>query len=152
MSTIVEHLLQHKGRRVHSVKPTATIRDAVNLLGVHQIGAVVVCDEGRAVGLLTERDCMRNVLWQRNCTLDSPASDLMQVGFPMVQPTDTMQHCMAVMNSRRTRHLPVVNRSQLIGLVSIGDVINGVLREQETLIASLEEYVTGSPSVRPPPH
>jgi len=151
MSTKVEHLLLHKGRHVHSVQPTDTVRDAVEILGKYEIGAVLVCDNLRVVGLLSERDCMRRVLWQRRCTLDSQVRDLMLVDFATVQPQDTIQHCMGLMNGRRTRHLPVVHRGEVVGVVSIGDVINGLLREQECLIESLEGYVSGSPSVRPPP-
>jgi CBS domain-containing protein len=152
MSTIVEHLLQHKGRHVHAVKPTATVREAVAMLGDHEIGAVLVCDDSRVVGIVSERDCVRRVMWQHHSTLDSPVRDLMTIDFVTVQPSDTIQHCMSLMNNRRVRHLPVVYRGQIVGLVSIGDVINGLLREQQTLIESLEGYVSGSPSVRPPPH
>jgi signal-transduction protein with cAMP-binding, CBS, and nucleotidyltransferase domain len=77
--------------------------------------------------------------------------ELMTSDFVTVQPSDTIQHCMSLMNNRRVRHLPVVYRGQIAGIVSIGDVINGLLREQQTLIESLEGYVSGSPSVRPPP-
>jgi CBS domain-containing protein len=150
MTTNVEHLLLHKGRQVYAVKPTSTVREAVDLLGKHQIGAVVVCEGMRVVGLLTERDCLRNVLWQQNCTPESPVEGLMQVGFPTVELSDTIQHCMGLMTDRRTRHLPVVTGGGLVGIVSIGDVINGLMREQQTLIESLEGYVTGSPSIRPP--
>ncbi|MEY4577164.1 MAG: hypothetical protein RL701_1867 [Pseudomonadota bacterium] len=150
MSTIVEHLLQHKGRHVHSVQPTETVRDAVAVLGERQIGAVLVCDGERVVGILSERDCLRRVLWQRHITLDSAVRDLMTIDFVTVQPSDTIQHCMSLMNNRRVRHLPVVYRGHVAGVVSIGDVINGLLREQQTLIESLEGYVSGSPSVRPP--
>jgi CBS domain-containing protein len=152
MSTIVEHLLQHKGRHIHAVKPNATVREAVAMLGDQQIGAVLVCDDTRVVGVLSERDLMRRVLWQRQSTLESPVRDLMTIDFVTVQPSDTIQHCMTLMNSRRVRHLPVVYRGQIVGLVSIGDVINGLLREQQTLIESLEGYVSGSPSARPPQH
>jgi len=150
MSTSVEHLLLHKGRHVHAVHPDATVREAVAMLGQFEIGAVVVCEQGRVIGLLSERDCMRRVLWQRHCTLDSPVRDLMLIDFATVQPTDSIQHCMSLMNNRRTRHLPVVQHGEIVGIVSIGDVINGLLRDQQTLIESLEGYVSGSPSVRHP--
>jgi CBS domain-containing protein len=152
MTTIVEHLLLHKGRHVHAVSPTSPIREAVDLLGKHQIGAILVCEDSRPVGLVTERMCMRNLLWQHNFALDKPVSELMETSFLSVAPSDTIQHCMALMNDRHTRrrHLVVVSQDQVVGIVSIGDVINGLMREQQILIEQLEGYVCGSPSVRPP--
>jgi predicted transcriptional regulator len=149
MTTIVEELLVHKGRQVHSVEPSATVRDAVALLGEREIGAVLVCEARRVVGVLTERDCMRQVLWQGRHTLDSPVRDVMRAEFTSVELGDSIQHCMSLMNDRRTRHLPVVAQGLVVGVISMGDVINGLLREQQYVIESLEGYISGSPSVRP---
>jgi CBS domain-containing protein len=152
MSMNVEHLLTHKGRQVHSVDPSATIRDAVAVLGEHRIGAILVCDDSRVVGIVSERDCVRSVLWQHHCTLDSKVTQLMRVDFPTVTLHDSIQHCMGLMNDRRTRHLPVCAHGQIIGVISIGDVINGLLHDQQCLIESLEGYISGSPSERPAAH
>jgi CBS domain-containing protein len=152
MATTVDQLLQHKGRSVHSVEPSAQIRDAVAMFGNQEIGAVLVCEAERVVGVLSERDCMRKVLWRQECTLDSPIRELMRTDFSAVEPHDSIQHCMSLMNNRRTRHLPVVDEGRVVGVISMGDVINGVLREQQYLIDSLETYITGSPSVRPSAH
>jgi predicted transcriptional regulator len=152
MATIVEQLLVHKGRNVWSVSPTATVRDAVALLGEQEIGAVFVCDGQRVVGVLSERDCMRKLLWEGKSTLDSSVRDVMRAEFSTVAPRDSIQHCMSLMNDRRTRHLPVVEQGRVIGVISMGDVINGLLREQQYLIESLEGYISGSPSVRPSAH
>jgi CBS domain-containing protein len=152
MSMNVEHLLTHKGRRVHSVEPNATVRDAVALLGEHRIGAVMVCDDKQVVGIVSERDCLRSVLWQNHCTLDCKVTKVMRVDFSTVEPSDSIQHCMSLMNDRRTRHLPVCLHGQLVGVISIGDVINGLLHDQQCLIESLEGYISGSPSVRPAAH
>jgi CBS domain-containing protein len=111
MATIVEQLLLHKGSHVHCVDPISSVRDAVAILGENRIGAVMVCQGKRVLGILSERDCTREVLWRGSCTLDTPVS-----------------------------------------VVSIGDVINSLLREQQSLIESLESYISGSPSVRPPAH
>jgi CBS domain-containing protein len=149
MTTIVQELLVHKGRRVHSVEPSATVRDAVALLGEREIGAVLICEAQRVIGVLTERDCMRQVLWQGLHTLDSPVRDVMRAEFTSVELRDSIQHCMGLMNDRRTRHLPVVDQGLVVGVISMGDVINGLLREQQYVIESLEGYISGSPSVRP---
>jgi CBS domain-containing protein len=152
MTTIVEHLLVHKGRRVFSVEPDDTVADAVALLGEQSIGAVLVCSEKGVVGVLSERDCVRKVLWERRCTLDSPVREIMHGSVTSVSPRDSIQHCMSLMNDRRIRHLPVLDQGELVGVISIGDVINALIREQAVLIESLEGYISGSPSVRPAAH
>lgn len=152
MATIVQQLLAHKGRRVHSLEPDATIREAVALFGEHEIGAVLICEDGKALGVLSERDCMRKVLWQAQFGLDSKVREVMRIDFPSVTLTDSIQHCMGLMNDRRTRHLPVVENARVVGIISMGDVIHSVLGDQQHLIESLEDYISGSPSVRPPAH
>jgi len=153
MATIVEQLLVHKGSQVHCVEPTATVRDAVTVLGEKRIGAVLVCEGKRVLGVVSERDCTREVLWRGHATLDTPIKDLMRSEVVTVRPHDTIEHCMGLMNDRRIRHLPVVDDyDELAGVISIGDVINALLREQQSLIESLEGYISGSPSVRPPAH
>ena len=153
MATIVEQLLVHKGSQVHCVEPTAKVRDAVAVLGEKHIGAVLVCEGRRVLGLVSERDCTREILWRARYTLDTEVRELMMREVITVRPHDTVEHCMGVMNDRRIRHLPVVDEDrEVIGVISIGDVINGLLREQQSLIESLEGYISGSPSVRPPAH
>lgn len=152
MSTIVEQLLIHKGRRSFTVHPDDTVGDAVAILGEQQIGAVIVCTEREVVGVLSERDCMRKVLWERHCTLESPVRDAMRGPVIAVSPRDTIEHCMNLMNDRRIRHLPVLAQGELVGVISIGDVINALIRDQAYLIESLEGYISGSPSVRPAAH
>jgi CBS domain-containing protein len=152
MGTIVEHLLTHKGRRIWSVAPDATVREAVALFGEHEIGAVIVCEDGNVVGVLSERDCMRCLLWQGRCTLDSPVRVAMRADVASVTSRDSLQDCMGLMNDRRTRHLPVVDAGELVGVISMGDVINAFVREQAYMIESLEGYISGSPSVRPAAH
>jgi CBS domain-containing protein len=152
MATIVQQLLMHKGRRVHSLEPHASVREAVALFGTYEIGAVLICQEGKVLGVLSERDCMRKVLWQAHHSLDSKVSEVMRIDSPYVSLTDSIQHCMGLMNDRRTRHLPVVEEGRVVGIVSMGDVIHSMLGDQQHLIESLEDYITGSPSVRPPAH
>lgn len=152
MAMTIEQLLAHKGRQIITVEPTTTIRDAVALFGEHAIGAVVVCVARRVVGVLSERDCVSQLLWRCSATLDSPVSAVMRTDTPSVEPGDSIEHGMALMTDRRTRHLPVVAAGELVGVISAGDLINAQLREQEYLIESLEGYISGSPSVRAPAH
>jgi CBS domain-containing protein len=152
MSTKVEQLLAHKGITVWSVDPDATVEDAVALFGTHEIGAVLVCDQQGLLGILCERDCVRNILWQGRSTLASRVRDVMRPDVTAVSPRDSIEHCMALMNDRRTRYLPVVDHGEIRGVISIGDVIHALLGEKEWLIESLEGYISGSPSMRPPAH
>jgi CBS domain-containing protein len=152
MSTIVEQLLVHKGRRIWAVEPDSPVRHAVAVLGEQGIGAVLVCQEGKVVGVLSERDCVRTILWRGERTLDSPVRDAMRTNVVTVSPSDTIETCMSLMNDRRIRHLPVIDDGVLVGIISIGDVINALVRDQAYLIESLEEYISGSPSIRPAAH
>jgi CBS domain-containing protein len=152
MSTRVEQLLAHKGNNVWSVEPDSSVQDAITLFGTHEIGAVLVCDKHGLLGILSERDCVRKILWQGRSTLASRVRDVMRADVTSVSPRDSIEHCMGLMTDRRTRHLPVIDQSTVIGVISIGDVINGLLGEKESLIESLESYISGSPSVRPPAH
>lgn len=152
MSTRVEQLLAHKGNNVWSVEPDSSVQDAVTLFGTHEIGAVLVCDKHGLLGILSERDCVRKILWQGRSTLASRVRDVMRADVTAVSPRDSIEHCMGLMTDRRTRHLPVIHDGIVIGVISIGDVINGLLGEKESLIESLESYISGSPSVRPPAH
>jgi CBS domain-containing protein len=152
MPTKVEQLLARKAGHVLSVRPESSVRDAVSLFGEHEVGAVLVCDGQTLIGVLSERDCVRKVLWQDGSTLDSEVRDVMRIDVPAVLPHDSIEHCMSLMNDQRTRHLPVVERGHVLGVISMGDVIHTLLREKECLIESLEGYISGSPSVRPPAH
>jgi CBS domain-containing protein len=152
MATIVEQLLMHKGRNFWSVRPDASVADAVFAFGEHGIGAVLVCRGPELLGVLSERDCIRKLLFERVCTLDSMVSEVMRTGVATVTPSDTIQHCMGLMNDRCVRHLPVVQDGYVVGVISMGDVINALIREQEYVIESLEGYISGSPSVRPSAH
>jgi signal-transduction protein with cAMP-binding, CBS, and nucleotidyltransferase domain len=152
MSTRVEHLLAHKGNTIWSLEPDATVQDAVTLFGTHEIGAVLVCDKHGLIGILSERDCVQKILWQGRSTLASRVCDVMRGDVTAVSPHDSIEHCMALMTDRRTRHLPVMDRGNVIGVISIGDVINALLGEKESLIESLEGYISGSPSMRPHAH
>jgi CBS domain-containing protein len=122
------------------------------MLGQHSIGSVLVCSEGRVVGIITERDCTREVLWNRRFTEDSPVTDLMRSTVLTVAPRDSIQHCMRVMSDNHVRYLPVLEDGRLVGLISMGDVITTLLSDQRHMIESLEQYIVGSPSLQPPSH
>lgn len=152
MTTKVQQLLANKDGMIWSVDPDSTVQDAITLFGKHEIGAVLVCDKHGLMGVLSERDCVRKILWQGRANLTSRVRDVMRVELTAVTPRDSIEQCMALMTERRVRHLPVVEKGDVVGVISIGDVISALLGDRESLIESLEGYISGSPSVRPPAH
>jgi len=153
MSTRVQQLLAQKGSStVWSLEPEATVQEAVTLFGTHEIGAVLVCDRHGLLGVLSERDCVRKILWEGRSTLQSLVRDVMRADVTYVTPRDSIEHCMGLMTDRRTRHLPVIDQGTVLGVISIGDVIHALIGEKESLIESLEGYISGSPSIRPAAH
>jgi len=125
----VEQVLLHKGRQVFTVTGGDTVRSALRMLVANNIGAVVVCDGPRVVGILSERDCVRRVMSDER-SLDA-----------------TLDRCMALITDQRVRHLPVIEHGELLGLVSVGDLVKAKLAEQADAIADLERYITTPYSV-----
>jgi CBS domain-containing protein len=152
MTTTVKQVIARKGGNVHTVSPDARLGDVIAMLGEHRIGAILVFEAERVVGIVTERDCIREVLWKKGFNDESRVGDLMRTEIPTVSPRETIQHCMRVMTEDRVRHLPVMDDGRLVGLISMGDVINAILSDQRHMIESLEQYISGSPSLKPPPH
>ncbi|HTU57192.1 MAG TPA: CBS domain-containing protein, partial [Polyangiales bacterium] len=105
MYTTVRHVIAHKGSLVHTVAPDATLDDVVALMGMHRVGAILVQDHERVLGIVTERDCIAQVLWKREFHAGSRVSDLMRTNIPTVSPSESIQHCMRVMLEDRVRHL-----------------------------------------------
>ncbi|HET8939586.1 MAG TPA: CBS domain-containing protein [Polyangiales bacterium] len=151
MYTTVRHVIAHKGSLVHAVSPDATLDEVVALMGQHQIGAILVLEHERVLGIVTERECIAQVLWKRRFHGGSRVADIMCTNIPTVSPPESIQYCMQVMTKDRVRHLPVTDNGKLVGLISMGDVIHAQLSDQQRVIESLEQYISGSPSTEPPP-
>jgi CBS domain-containing protein len=145
METPVIKLLKIKGSDVVSTLPTTTIFDAVKIMEDSRIGSLPVVDStGKLVGMLTERDCLRRVLLKELPLRSVTVGEVMSTPVITVQSTEIMENCMKVMTEKRLRHLPVMEHSKLIGLISIGDVVKFLCSEQEQDIRNLENYITGS--------
>lgn len=149
MSTTVEQVLAYKGHEYFFVRPEASIGEAVAMYGKLNVGALLVCDGERLVGVLSERDCVRRVMALGADVATTTVGDVMTPGPICVQPSETIDRCMAVMSDSRIRHLPVVLYGRVVGVISMGDVVHATLREKEQLIDELEGYISGHPSVRP---
>jgi CBS domain-containing protein len=125
-----------------SVSPTATVYDALGLMARHDVGALVVLDEGRLAGMFSERDYARKVILLGKVSTKVAVSDIMTPRVLCVGPDDSVEVCMALMTEKHVRHLPVLDGSAVVGLVSIGDVVKTLLHEQQFVITQLERYIT----------
>ncbi len=142
MHTIAE-ILASKGRDVWSVQPTDTVLKALQVMAAHEVGAVLVMDGDRLVGIFTERDYARKVVLIGRSSRDSAITEVMTHEVVCVKPERSINECMALMTERRLRHLPVVDHKRVVGMVSIGDLVKATIDEQEFTINQLQLYVTG---------
>ena len=143
MKYVVE-LLKKKGNDVWSVAPDIPVYKALELMLEKNCGAVLVLEEEKLVGILSERDYARKVILKGKSSKDTPVAEIMSSEVVCIQPTHTIDDCMALMTDKRVRHLPVIEEEgdALIGLISIGDVVKEVISEQEFIIHQLENYIS----------
>ena len=143
MKTVAEILRAKPHAAIYSVSPDTTVLDAVKLLAEKGIGALVVLDKGRLVGIVSERDYARKIELLQRSAFSTQISEIMTADVLTVGPRDTSQHCMQLMTDRHLRHLPVIAEGELIGLLSIGDLVKLTIDEQASLIQQLEQYIRG---------
>ena len=139
----VSNLLKKKGNQVWSIPSTKTIQDALGLLAEKDIGALVVMKNGEICGIFSERDFARWIADKGSCSLSTAVSKLMTENVLTVSPQDSVNDCMKIMTEHHVRHLPVVDKDKLVGLVSIGDVVKSIISHQKTFIQQLEDYISG---------
>ena len=140
----VAHILKSKAdRTVHTIAPTASVFDAVKLMAEKNIGALVVMQDEKIVGIITERDYARKIVLMARSSKDTPVSDIMTSSAMYVSPTQRSEECMALMTENRVRHLLVVDGGKLAGLISIGDLVKDIISEQKFIIEQFEHYITG---------
>lgn len=146
MSVKVAVILARKGSDVLTITSAAPLRDAVTVLAEHNIGALVVCDEPRRIaGIVSERDIVRHLAGSR-ATLDAPVSDVMTADVLTCTPETSADEVMQTMTTLRARHLPVVDADgDLVGVVSIGDVVKSRIDDLETQTESMQAYISGGP-------
>lgn len=140
----VKQILRHKGNAVWSVTPDSMVYDALKLMADKEVGALLVLGAGRLVGIISERDYARKVILKGKSSLDTPVSEIMTERVMFVRPEQTVEECMALMTEQRIRHLPVLVDDQVVGVVSIGDLVKASLDEKDFMIKQLENYITGS--------
>jgi CBS domain-containing protein len=139
----VEQILRGKADVIWSTTPDTSVFDALQLMAEKNVGALLVLEGGTLTGIFSERDYARKVILKGKSSRDIPVSEIMTTKVFHVLPSHTIEECMQVMTDKHIRHLPVIDAEKLIGLISIGDVVKGIISEQRETINHLEEYITG---------
>ncbi|MFI5395251.1 MAG: CBS domain-containing protein [Candidatus Binatia bacterium] len=137
----VGDVIKKKGNHVWSVSPGTTVYDTLKLMAEHDIGAVVVIEDGRPVGIFSERDYARRVILKGRTSKDTPVREVMVSRVVFVRPEQGIEECMALMTDKHVRHLPVLERGTLSGMLSIGDVVKEMISEKEFIIEQLANYI-----------
>ena len=143
MKSVAEILRSKPEQAVHTITPSASVFDAVKLMAEKSIGALLVMEDLKIDGIITERDYARKIVLMGRSSKETPVRDIMTSPVMYVRPDQTNEECMALMTENRLRHLPVVDQGKLIGLVSIGDLVKEIISEQKFIIEQLEHYITG---------
>jgi CBS domain-containing protein len=139
----VRQLLGRKGHAVHTIHPGATVLEALERMAEHDVGALVVIEDGDVVGLVSERDYARKVILKGRLSKDTPVREIMSHQVFSVTSGESVAVCMSLMTERRIRHLPVIENGQLAGIISIGDVVKVIIEDQQFTIEQLETYIQG---------
>lgn len=140
----VVHILESKQHRtVYSITPDALVLDAVKMMAERGIGALLVMESERVVGIISERDYARKIVLMGRSSSDTAVRDIMSSPVMYVRPDQTNEECMALMTENRLRHLPIMDGGKLVGLISIGDLVKDIISEQQFTIEQLEHYIRG---------
>lgn len=143
ITTAAKSLLEHKGRDMWTISPEAMVLDAIHLMDEKNVGALPVMDGSKLVGIVSERDYMSKVMLKGKSSKETPVSDIMTRDVVTVNPDQNVSECMRIVSEHRIRHLPVVEDGQLLGIVSIGDLVKWTIATQRMTIEQLEAYIAG---------
>ncbi len=140
---LVKHLLDAKGRHIISVTPDTSVLDAIKLMAEKAIGSLVVMDDGELCGILSERDYARKVIIKGRSSESTRVSEIMTATVLRTSSAQTVTDCMELMTEKRIRHLPVLEDNRVIGMISIGDLVQAIIADQQEEIEQLEQYISG---------
>ena len=138
----VRQLLDGKPAEIFSIAPGAPVIDAIRLMAEHRIGALLVMEGPRLAGILSERDYARKVVLQGRSSKDTPVRDIMTAEVVSIGQAETVGRCMQLVTERRIRHLPVLEGDDVVGVLSIGDLVKAVIEEQQQELDQLQRYIT----------
>ena len=139
--TIVSQLLQGKGTDIWSIKPEAKVYEALQMMADKNVGALVVLENEKLVGIISERDYARKVILHEKSSMQIPVSEIMTHTVFCVSRETSIEECMALMTDKRVRHLPVLEDDRVVGVISIGDVVKAIISNQEFMIEQLHNYI-----------
>jgi len=142
-SVPISALLHQKGPVMWSIPPDATVYEAIKLMAEKNVGSLLVLSDGKLVGLFTERDYARKIVLQGKSSKDTRVREIFTGVVITVEPQDSVEDCMKLMTEHRVRHLPVVEKETVVGIVSIGDLVNWTISAQDAQIAQMEQYIAG---------
>ena len=140
MATI-KQVLEEKGYEVLAIEPVASVYSAIEIMAENGIGALMVMNGNRPVGLISERDYARKVTLKGRSSKNTEVREVMTSPVYCVRPEQTVEECMALMTDKRVRHLPVTEGDRLVGIISIGDLVKSIIAEQQFIIEQLEHYI-----------
>jgi CBS domain-containing protein len=139
----VKDILQEKGTQVYAISPDAKVYEALQLMADKNVGALMVMEGDRVVGLISERDYARKIVLKGKFSKDVPVHEIMTADIVRIGPDRDVENCMELMTDKRVRHLPVFENDRLMGIISIGDIVKAIIEHKEEIIAQLEGYIKG---------
>jgi len=139
--TLVNQILHAKGSKTWTITPDATVFDALSLMAEKDIGSLVVVDNDDVVGIFSERDYARKIILLGRSSRDTEVSEIMKNEVLCVSPDQSVAKVMALMTDKRIRHIPILDKGRLVGVISIGDVVKAIISEQQIMINHLEDYM-----------
>ena len=144
-SGTIQEILDHKGAALWTVSPDATVFEAIQMMSDKNVGALLVTDKGKLVGVLSERDYTRKIALKGKSSKETRVREIISRDVIKATPHHSIEDCMRLMTEHRVRHLPVLDGDRIAGVVSIGDLVNWIISAQTTTISQLETYISGYP-------
>ncbi len=139
----IREILQHKGKQIWSISPDATVYEAIQKMSDKNVGALPVMSEDKLLGIMSERDYTRKIILMGRSSKDTLVNEIVSSPVISVTPTHTVEECMRLMTNHRIRHLPVLEGDKVVGIVSIGDLVNWIITVQNMTINQLQNYIAG---------
>ena len=140
---LVKHLLEGKGNAIYAIEPHRPVLEAIRTMADKYVGALLVMDGGNLVGIVSERDYARKIVLLGRSSAETPVSEIMSAPVMTVAPGDSVNHCMKLVTDKRVRHLPVVDNGNVVGVLSIGDLVKAVIDDQAEQLEHLQRYISG---------
>jgi CBS domain-containing protein len=139
----VRDILREKGAQMYTTSPQTTVYEALQVMNDNNVGALLVFEKEEMVGIISERDYARKMIIKGKYSQDTPVRDIMTTQVITVTPDQNLEACMELISGKRIRHLPVVEETRVVGIISIGDIVKGIISHKESVIEQLEKYIKG---------